>query len=95
MRSYYSLRSAIDEKFVPRAVRNLNIISNFVFLILLALGIVYFVLQIYLLEIISINIKNIHYSERRINYLIDINLRIRTLIIIQRDENIGGYVNDD
>ncbi len=80
MRSYYSLRSAIDEKFIPRSVRNLKIIAYFVFLIILALGIVYFTLQVVNLNSVSINIKNIHYSSKRIDYLIDINLRIRTLI---------------
>lgn len=36
-RSYYSLRSAIDERFVPIAIKNLKITSYILFIVLIAL----------------------------------------------------------
>jgi hypothetical protein len=38
IRSFYSLRTAIDEKFVPRSIRNLRCAANIIFLLLLGLA---------------------------------------------------------
>ena len=38
-RSYFSLRNAIDEPFVPLSIRNLKIVANLVFVALLVLDI--------------------------------------------------------
>ena len=39
MRSYFTLRESIDEKFVPLSIQNLKTAAWFVFLALLALNI--------------------------------------------------------
>jgi hypothetical protein len=39
MRSYFTLRESIDEKFVPLSIRNLKTAAWFVFLALLTLNI--------------------------------------------------------
>ena len=62
-RNHYILRMAIDEKFSPRSVRNLRSAAYLVFFILLALAVVYYVIQISLYEKIKQNIQNIHNSE--------------------------------
>ncbi len=38
MRSFYSLRAAIDEKYVPLSIRNMSCSANIVFLLLLGLA---------------------------------------------------------
>ena len=38
LRSYYSLRAAIDEKFIPSSIRNLKFAANIIFLLLLGLA---------------------------------------------------------
>lgn len=38
-RSYFSLRNAIDEHYVPLSIRNLKIVANFVFIALLVLDV--------------------------------------------------------
>ena len=43
-RSYYSLRNAIDEKFIPMSIKNLKIIANILGLALLVLEITQFVI---------------------------------------------------
>jgi hypothetical protein len=76
------LRTAIDEKYIPNSIKNLRHAANFIFLILLLLAIIYYVIQLSLFGLINQNIKNIHNSESRLNYIIDITLRTRTLILL-------------
>eukprot|EP01022_Parablepharisma_sp_SALTPOND_P025580 TRINITY_DN59_c0_g4_i1.p1 TRINITY_DN59_c0_g4~~TRINITY_DN59_c0_g4_i1.p1 ORF type:complete len:1310 (-),score=185.18 TRINITY_DN59_c0_g4_i1:24185-28114(-) len=85
IRSFYSLRAAIDEKFTPPSIRNLRCTANIVFLLLLSLAIVYFVMQTILFSKINQNIKNIRYSENRLNYLFDINLHTTKMMLITAD----------
>ena len=93
VRSYYSLRTAIDEKYIPNSLKNLSIAAYIVFLILLALAIVFFSLQYTLFNSINQSIQNIYLSEKRIDYLIDINLQVRTLMIINLDANSHKYID--
>ena len=86
-RQYSTLRMAIDEKFIPRSIKNLKMAAYIIFAILLLLAIVFYTIQTQLFDGINNNIKNIHYSEHRLNYIIDINLRIRTLIMVN-----NGYL---
>ena len=46
---------------------------------------VYYVIQLSLFDKINQNIKNIHNSELRLNYIIDITLRTRTLILLNNN----------
>ena len=78
------LRMAIDEKYIPSSIHNLRFAAYIIFLILLQLSIVYYVMQIKLFHTINQNIKNIHNSEQRLTYIIDITLRSRTLILMNR-----------
>ncbi len=99
MRSFYSLRAAIDEKYVPMSIRNMSCSANIVFLLLLGLAsidlrplitpgiVVYFVMEIWLYDKINQNIKNINYSEDRVNDLIDINLQVTEMMLITADYN--------
>lgn len=84
-RNHYILRTAIDEKYIPSSIKNLRHAANFIFLILLLLSIIYYVIQLSLFDKINQNIKNIHNSEQRLNYIIDITLRTRTLILLNND----------
>lgn len=79
MRSYFTLRNSIDEKFVPLSINNLRNVAFFVYLGLLILNIVQFAVQRSLFEQVNQNIGNIHHSEQRISHIIDINLRIQNL----------------
>jgi hypothetical protein len=60
---------------------------------------VYYVIQISLYDKINQNIKNIDNSEQRLNYIIDITLRTRTLILVNRGyekespANLSALVN--
>ena len=47
--------------------------------------VVYYSIQISLFDLINQNIKNIHNSEQRLSYIIDITLRSRTLILMNSD----------
>jgi len=85
IRSFYSLRAAIDEKFVPGSIKNLRCTANIVFFVLLCLAIVYFVMQVILFGKISQSLKNIRHSGDRLNYLIDVNLHATTMSIITAD----------
>ena len=51
-------------------------------MILLLLAVVYYVIQISLYDKIKMNINNIHNSEQRLNDIIDITLRTRTMILV-------------
>lgn len=99
IRSFYSLRAAIDEMFVPSSIRNLRCTANIVFLLLLSLAskvrhvttrllVVYFVMQVVLFDKINQNIKNVRYSENRLNYLIDINLEVTKMMLITADAKL-------
>jgi len=79
---------AIDEQYIPASIKRLQFFSYGIFGALLLLSVVYYIIQISLFNNINQNIKNIHYSEQRLNFIIDINLRIRTLILINR-----GYID--
>lgn len=70
------MRNSIEEKFIPRDIKNLRIIANILFVSLLILYIAWFAIQLNLFSNILDNIYNIRYSEQRINDIIDINLRI-------------------
>lgn len=94
-RNLYILRIAIDEKFIPQSIKNLRYAANIVFMILLLLAskistyrlfiVIYYAIQISLFDLINQNIKNIHNSEQRLSYIIDITLRSRTLILMNND----------
>ncbi len=76
---------AIDEKYIPNSIHNLRFAAYMIFVILLSLAVMYYLIQNSLFNKINQNIKNIHYSEERLNFIIDINLRIRTLILMNND----------
>jgi hypothetical protein len=80
-RNHAILRLAIDEKFIPNSIKNLKLAANIMFFLLLTLAAIYYIIQIQLFNNINQNIKNIHNSELRLNYIIDISLRTRTLIL--------------
>lgn len=84
-RNHYILRTAIDEKYIPSSIKNLRYAANFIFIILMLLAIIYYVIQLSLFGLINQNIKNIHNSESRLNYIIDITLRSRTLILLNNN----------
>lgn len=87
-RNHYILRTAIDEKYVPRSIQNLRYAAYLIFMILTLLSIVYYVVQVSLFDKINQNIKNIHNSEQRLSYIIDITLRTRTLTLLN-----GNYLD--
>lgn len=50
----------------------------------------YYVIQFSLFTKINLNIQNIHNSEQRLNYIIDITLRTRNLILINENKTDGN-----
>lgn len=56
MRSYFTLRESIDEKFIPLSIRNLQTAASFVFFALLALNITQFIIQQELFKKVNDNI---------------------------------------
>ncbi len=84
-RNHYILRSAIDEKYIPNSIKNLRHAANFIFMILILLAIIFYVVRFSLFGLINQNIHNIHNSESRLNYIIDITLRTRTLILVNNN----------
>eukprot|EP01022_Parablepharisma_sp_SALTPOND_P033229 TRINITY_DN88328_c0_g1_i1.p1 TRINITY_DN88328_c0_g1~~TRINITY_DN88328_c0_g1_i1.p1 ORF type:complete len:1059 (-),score=118.88 TRINITY_DN88328_c0_g1_i1:1723-4899(-) len=85
IRSYYSIRAAIDERYVPKSIKNMNYMTIFMFVLLLGLAIAYYASEFSLYSSIQDNIKNIQYSEERKNSLIDINLNVKTLVMVSKD----------
>ena len=85
VRMSYSLRAAIDEKFIPRSIRNLRIGADLLFLLLLALAIIFFALQNTLYSSLISSIKNIRYCENRVNVMLDITLKVRELSFLSLD----------
>ena len=79
---------AIDEKYVPKSIQNLRYAAYLIFVILgissLPL-VVYYVIQNSLFDKINQNIKNIHNSEERLSFIIDITLRTRTLTLVNKN----------
>lgn len=92
MRSYFTLRDSIDEKFVPLSIQNLKTAASFVFLALLTLNITQFAIQQKLFGQVNSNIKNIHYSEMRISHIIDINLRVQNLRFLNEGLLSKGFL---
>ena len=66
-------------------VKKARIVVFILLLLILALAIAYFILSSQLNKNMLKNIKNIEYSEKRKNWLIDINLRLKQLILISSD----------
>jgi len=99
-RNHYILRMAIDEKYIPGSIKNLRYAAYIIFFILMILAVVYYVIQISLYNNINQNIKNIDNSEQRLNYIIDITLRTRTLVLINEEykvvapENMSSVLNN-
>lgn len=96
MRSYNSMRSAIEDKYIPPSIRNLSCSANIVFALLLGLAskliplnnyylAVFFVMQVLLFDKINVNTSNISYSEDRLKELIDINLELTTMMVLTSD----------
>ncbi len=85
MRSHYSIRAAIDEKYVPKSIKNMNYMTIFMFVLLLSLAIAYYILEILLYSSIQDNIKNVQYSEDRKSSLFDIDLNVKNLVLISED----------
>jgi hypothetical protein len=84
-RSYYTLRAAIDEKYVPKSIHNIGYLVVLVFLLLLATSIVFFVLQYVLYNNLNTNIQDVRYSETRIDKLIDLASSVSELTVFNAD----------
>lgn len=89
----YCLRAAIDEKFIPKSIRNMNYTTIFMFSLILSLAIAYYIFELSLYSSIQNNIQNIGYSEDRKSALFDINLRIKSLILINMDNQASTPSN--
>jgi len=102
-RSLCSLRAAIDEKYIPNSIKNMDYAAKGVFLILFALVISYFIVELTLRKSLKQTIGTINYSERRIEGVIIITLQSLNLMIITSDykqheagvnENNLSFIND-
>ena len=87
MRSFYSLRAAIDEKYVPKSIRNMSFFADLVFLLILCIAILYFCIQISLYNNIKENIENINFSNQRLQHLLDITHNLVALMMYSEDDN--------
>lgn len=93
IRSFYSLRAAIDEKFVPASIRMLKCTANILFLLVMCVAIVYFVIQLVLFSKINSNLKNIRYSENRYNYLFKLDQNIVKLLFMNVNAEKGDKIS--
>ena len=82
LRATYSIRAAIDEKHIPDSIRNINFMTIFMFVLLLALAIGYFVLEIKSYSNMNKLVKDVRYSEDRKFALIEINLNLKALLLL-------------
>lgn len=82
LRATYSIRAAIDEKYVPDSIRNTNYMTIFMFVLLLGLAIGYFVSEIRLSSNINNLVRNIRHSEDRKFTLVEINLSLKALLLL-------------
>ena len=97
-RIYQSVRAAIDEKFVSGLIGRLNGMTIGLLLVLLAIAITIYIYQrdMYANDLESI--KELSFSEKRKEWLIDINLRVRTLLLLNMDasepDESQSYIDD-
>ena len=87
-RTYYSLKQAIDEKFVPLQIRNLRLVANGVWITVFLLSIVFFIIQSTLFSQIKSFVQIISQSEQRIEEIMHMNLRMTDISLINE-----GYLN--
>lgn len=87
VRSYFSIRAAVEEKYIPKSITNMNYMTIFMFILLLGLAIAYYASELTLYSNIQSSITNIGYSEKRKSSLFDIGLRVKTLVLINTDNN--------
>jgi len=80
-RSYFTLRQAIEESFVPMSIRNLKLVANVSFFVIILLAFIYYMIQKGLYSQMRDNITSIHYSERRILDIVSLNLRVQDLLL--------------
>lgn len=83
--SFYSLRAAIDEKYVPNSIKNMDLAAKGVFFTVLALAITYFTVELVLHSSIKNTINAIGISEGRMRNLVSITLHSLNLMIIAAD----------
>ena len=105
-RTYFSLRQAIDEKFVPVSIKNLKGAANVVWLSILIISVVYFIIQLTLFNNIKYFIDIVGNSEKRTLEMIKINSKIYDISLINenyydnsslplsRNETIKLYISD-
>lgn len=95
LRTFYSMRAAIDEKYIPQSVHSMGITAILVFVLAASIAsnlnkinllAVIFAMETYLFDNIHICIQSIKSSEQRLSYLIDIDLQIVTMMLITADE---------
>ena len=94
-RSYYSLRAAIDEKFIPSSIHNMSYIGQLVFLLILALSIIDCVFTIVRYNNMRITAENINHSSNRLGSLINIKLHVTNMMIISSNYLHDGNIIDD
>jgi len=92
IRSFYSLRAAIDEKFVPTSIYVLKFTAIIVFLLVLGVAVIYFVIQLVLFSKINKNIKSIRYSENRYNYILKLDHNVVKLLFLNINHNKGDVI---
>ena len=82
MHSYYSLRAAIDEKFIPPFFRRMEQCANIVFIITLVIAIMAFTIKFFLYRNIKGNVYHIRTSKVRIQETIELCLSTYNLILL-------------
>jgi len=82
------LRAAIDEKFIPLSIKNLRLVANIVWILILLLAIVYYVIQFTLFSNIQEYLQIIINSEKRVNDIMNMNLKLNDIMLLNE-----GYLN--
>ena len=75
-RVFHNLKGAIDEKYVPLQIRNLQKVANLVWLGVILLALTYFLIQSTLFKDIQSFIQIIIFSEERIDEIMTINMNL-------------------
>lgn len=85
LRAHYGIRAAVEEKYTPSSIRKTDFLTIGLLLLLVLLAVLFYVFQTNLYSQVLKQINNISYSEARKSWLIDINIRLNTLLLINAD----------
>ena len=83
--THYSLRSAIDERYIPSSIRNITYATNIIYFFIIGMAIASFVYQAVIYNGIKKNIVNINGCQDRVMGIINIAVILNNLLALNMD----------